>query len=112
MTQSIYFEEGGGNQMPEDPTTEAEAEEETQGGEFVTQSSNRVAVLERLVEGPADPSEVANERAVGVASAQSATEDLRGQRLVEVLETDDERVYGLTAKGERVLFSLKEKGMI
>lgn len=98
--------------MPDDPTIAAEAEEEAEGGEFVTQSSSRSAVLERLVEGPADASKLADEQSVGVASAESATESLRERGLVELLATDDERAYGLTAKGERVLFSLQQEGEI
>ena len=98
--------------MPEDPTVTAEAESEEQKGEFVAQSSNRAAVLERLVKGPADASTIASDQPVGVSSAQSATEQLRERDLVELLVTEDERAYGLTAEGENVLFLLKEQGEI
>lgn len=94
--------------MPDDPAAEAEAEEDAQGETFVTQSSRRIAVLERLVEGPADASKIADDRSVGAASAQTASEELREQGLVELLVTDEERAYGLTAEGERVLFSLQQ----
>lgn len=97
--------------MQEDTEGEAEAAE-TQAGEFVVESSNRVAVLERLVEGPADVSTIATDQPVGTASAESASEELRDEGLVELLVTDDERAYGLTAKGERVLFALERRGEI
>ncbi len=98
--------------MPEDPTVTIETEAETENEEFVTQSSKRVAVLERLVEGPADASTIAGDQPVGVASAQSATEELREKGLVELLVTEDERAYGLTVEGELTVFSLKQEGKI
>lgn len=98
--------------MPEDPTVTIETEAEEENEEFVTQSSRRVAVLERLVEGPADAATIASAQPVGVASAQSATEELRQKGLVELLATEDERAYGLTIEGEKALFSLEQEGKI
>ncbi|EMA50741.1 MULTISPECIES: hypothetical protein [Halococcus] len=98
--------------MPETPTIEAEATTEENASEFVTGSAARVAVLERLVEGPAAPDEIAAERSVSAASAKDAAAELRERELVELLVTDDERVYGLTAKGERTLFFLETEGKV
>jgi len=69
-------------------------------------------VLERLVEGPAAPEEIAAERSVSAAGARDAAAQLRDRGLAELLVTDDERVYGLTAKGERTLFFLETEGTV
>ena len=79
-------------------------------GAFVMESAARVAVLERLVEGPAAPSEIAAERSVDADSAGNAAEALRDRELTELLVADDERVYGLTAKGEQALVLLRNGG--
>jgi predicted transcriptional regulator len=110
--------------MPENPTADAAVESDEQDKQFVTSSSKRTAVLGRLVDGPAEPSEVATKQSVSVASVESttnslsvanaktATEELRDRGLVELLVTDETRAYGLTAKGERVLFALERSGDI
>lgn len=100
--------------MPEDPTT-VEAESQNENEQFVAESSTRSDALKRLAEGPATASTVARSRSVGIASTQrakSANEQLREKGLVELLVTDEEKAYGLTAKGEQVLFALEEEGEI
>ncbi|PSQ65467.1 MAG: MarR family transcriptional regulator [Halobacteriales archaeon SW_9_67_24] len=98
--------------MPETPAIDAEDTAVENAGAFVMESAAHVAVLERLVEGPAAPSEIAAERSVGADSAGNAAEALRDRELTELLVADDERVYGLTAKGERALFYLETEGKV
>ena len=93
--------------MPETPAIDTEDTAAENAGAFVVESAARVAVLKRLVEGPAAPSEIATGRSVGADSARNAAEELRDHELAELLVADDERVYGLTAKGERTLFYLE-----
>lgn len=108
--------------MSTNSPTDAEAESDTEAEAFVAGSRRRTAVLGRLVDGPAAASEVATNRSVSVAgtktvtdslsvaNAETTTEELRDRGLVELLETDEKRAYSLTAKGERVVFSLERKG--
>ncbi|HET7324211.1 MAG TPA: hypothetical protein VFJ06_07760 [Halococcus sp.] len=110
--------------MPENQTTDAETEAEERNTEYVAQSRKRTAVLGRLVEGPAEPAEIATGRSMGVTSAQSVTgslsvsnaqntaEELRERGFVELLVTEDKRVYTLTAKGEETLFLLERSNEI
>ena len=98
--------------MPETPAIDAEDTAAENAGAFVTESAARVAVLKRLVERPAAPREIAAERSIDAASAKRASEALRDRDLTELLVTDDERVYGLTAKGERTLFFLEAEGEV
>ena len=89
--------------MSETPAIDTEDTAAENAGAFVVESAARVAVLERLVEGPAAPSEIAAERSVDADSAGNAAEALRDRELTELLVADDERVYGLTAKDEQAL---------
>lgn len=101
--------------MPEDPTTDAEPESQEENEQFVAESSRRTDALKRLAEGPAAASTVARSQSVSIASTQSAksaSEQMRERGLVELLVTDEEKAYGLTAKGERVLFSLERQGKV
>ena len=105
----------------DDPTEDTESPTEEELAEFVKQSSTRTAVLTQLVSGPATPGEIAEDRSVTIdgntastsstssTSAESAAEQLQEKGLVELLETDELRVFSLTALGESVLFSLNQQ---
>lgn len=108
----------------DDPTISEESVTEEEFATFVVESSTRTAVLTRLVDGPAPASEIAENRSASVAgtetntasvsasSAENAAEELYDRGLVELLETDEMTAYCLTARGERVAFTLKEQGEI
>jgi DNA-binding transcriptional ArsR family regulator len=99
--------------------TSGESDADTELTAFVTESSRRTAVLERLVTGPASASDIATRDAPNVEGVRgvtgtlstsetaSTTEKLRDRGLVELLVDGDTRVYSLTAKGERILFALE-----
>jgi DNA-binding transcriptional ArsR family regulator len=105
--------------MPATETTDGEAEADAETTAFVTESSRRTAVLERLVTGPASAADIATRDAprvegvrgvsgnLSVNRTESTTEELRERGLVELLVDGDTRVYSLTAKGERILFALE-----
>ncbi|WP_049997545.1 helix-turn-helix domain-containing protein [Halococcus sediminicola] len=98
--------------------TDGESEADAETAAFIKDSSKRTAVLERLVAGPASAADVADRDApsiegvrgvsgtLGVSDTQSTAEELRDRGLVELLVDGDTRVYSLTAKGERILFTL------
>ncbi len=100
-------------------TADGESDADAELTAFVTESSRRTAVLERLVTGPANPSEIAVRDApsvegvrgvsgnLSVSRTESTTDELREQGLVELLVDGETRVYSLTAKGERILFALE-----
>jgi predicted transcriptional regulator len=84
---------------------------------FVIRSKYRVAVLERLVEGPATPSRIATDKDIAIAHVSRALSGLRGDDhdLVELLVSEDQkkgRVYGITDTGERVWYRLQTEGMV
>jgi DNA-binding transcriptional ArsR family regulator len=100
-------------------TTAGESDADAETAAFVTESSRRTAVLERLVTGPASAADIATRDAPSVegvrgvtgtlsaSKTESTTETLRDRGLVELLVDGDTRVYSLTAKGERILFTLE-----
>ena len=108
----------------DDATIDEESASDKEHEDFVAESSTRTAVLTRLIDGPASPVEVAENRSVSIAgtktntasvsatSAESGAEKLRDRGLVELLETDETSAYGLTALGERVAFSLKQENKL
>lgn len=84
---------------------------------FVIRSQYRVAVLERLVEGPATPSRIASDKDIAIAHVSRALGGLREREreMVELLVSEDQkkgRVYGVTDKGERVWNRLQSEGMV
>ena len=101
--------------MSGNQNTEIEPESQDEDEQFVAESSTRSDALKRLANGPATASTVARSQSVSIAStqsAESANEQLRERGLVELLVTDEEEAYGLTAEGEQVLFALEEDGEI
>jgi predicted transcriptional regulator len=97
--------------MPDDPTVGDESVAEPEAVQFATGSAQRVAVLKRLVKGPASASAIASDRSVATADARRAAEALHDRELVELLVTDDVHAYGLTAQGERVVFVIQQNEM-
>lgn len=70
---------------------------------FVISSDYRVAVLRRLANGPATPSQIAGETDHAISHVSRALGDLRNHGLVELLVSEERkkgRVYGLTERGE------------
>jgi predicted transcriptional regulator len=98
--------------MPENTAVGTEVESDEQDIEFVAESSNRTAVLTRLIEGPAEPSAIARTEGLSATAAKTAAENLREQGLVELLVTDETRAYVLTTEGEKVLFVLEQTSEI
>lgn len=100
-------------------TTDAESDADAELAAFAGQSSTRTAVLERLVTGPAnasdiatrDPPNVEDMRGItgklSVSKTRSSIETLRDRGLVELLVDGETPIYSLTAKGERILFEIE-----
>jgi|GEM_PF-6021690 len=100
--------------------SDVESETTERHKEYVAKSSTRESVLRRLVDGPAPVSEIADKQSVPhgtsrktessllVSRAESAAEQLHEKELVELLETDEVRAYGLTVSGEQVMFALEQ----
>jgi DNA-binding MarR family transcriptional regulator len=82
---------------------------------FVIRSQYRVAVLERLVEGPATPSRIATDTDIAIAHVSRALSGLREREMVELLVSENQkkgRVYGITDRGEKVWHRLQREGMV
>lgn len=82
---------------------------------FVISSRYRVAVLRRLAEGPATPSQLASDSGLAIAHISRALRRLRDRDLVELLVSEDRkkgRVYGITEKGERIWEQIQAENMV
>jgi DNA-binding MarR family transcriptional regulator len=82
---------------------------------YVIRSQYRTAVLRRLVDGPATPSQIAGEADFAIAHVSRALGELREKELVELLVSEDQRkgrVYGITEEGERVWGRMEATDMI
>ena len=82
---------------------------------FVIRSQYRVAVLERLMSGPATPSTIAAQADISISHVSRALSKLREKGLVELLVSEDQkkgRVYGITEKGEQVWQRIETEGMV
>jgi DNA-binding transcriptional ArsR family regulator len=82
---------------------------------YVIRSQYRTAVLRRLVDGPATPSQIASEADFAIAHVSRALGELREKELVELLVSEDQRkgrVYGITEEGERVWDRMEATDMI
>lgn len=81
---------------------------------YVISSSYRVAVLERLSEGPSTPSQVASETGISISHVSRALGGLRDRSLVELLVSEDRkkgRVYGITDRGVEVWQTIEEENL-
>jgi DNA-binding MarR family transcriptional regulator len=82
---------------------------------FVISSRYRVAVLKRLADGPATPSQLATDSGLAIAHISRALRGLRDRGLVELLVSEDRkkgRVYGVTEKGEEIWEQIQAKNLI
>ena len=72
---------------------------------FVISSQYRVAVLSRLAEGPATPSQIADDTDRSISHISRALHSLRDRDLVDLLVPEERkkgRIYSLTDRGETV----------
>jgi DNA-binding transcriptional ArsR family regulator len=82
---------------------------------FVISSRYRVAVLRRLSDGPATPSQLASDSGLAIAHISRALRGLRERDLVELLVPEDRkkgRVYGITERGEEVWAQIQSKNLV
>lgn len=82
---------------------------------YVISSTYRVAVLQRLAEGPATPSRIAETTDFSLAHVSRALQDLRSRSLVELLVSEDRkkgRVYGITDHGQDVWSTIKAENLV
>lgn len=82
---------------------------------FVISSRYRVLVLERLMEGPATPSQIATDIEQGITHVSRALQGLRGRDVVELLVSEDRRkgrVYGITDKGTRLWKKMESENLV
>lgn len=80
----------------------------------VISSQYRIAVLQRLSEGPATPSRIAEETDLGIAHISRALRTLRERELVDLLVSEDRRkgrVYGITETGAEIWTQIEDEGM-
>lgn len=81
---------------------------------FVISSRYRVAVLNRLAEGPLTPTRIAKRSDFRLAHISRAIQQLRGRSLVELLVSEEQtkgRVYGITGKGSRTWSIIRSQGL-
>ncbi|MDQ2054440.1 MULTISPECIES: winged helix-turn-helix domain-containing protein [unclassified Halobellus] len=82
---------------------------------FVISSQYRVAVLSRLAEGPATPSQIADDEDIGIASVSHALTSLRERGFVDLLVSEERRkgrVYGITDDGQALWDEIEEQGLL
>lgn len=82
---------------------------------FVISSRYRIAVLERLEQGPATPSRIAEDSGLAIAHVSRALGRLRDRSLVELLVPEARkkgRVYGVTERGTEVLEQIHAQNMV
>lgn len=82
---------------------------------FVISSQYRVAVLCRLAEGPATPSQIAEDEDIGIAAVSHALTSLRDRGFVDLLVSEDRRkgrVYGITEQGEDLWQEIEQQGLL
>ena len=82
---------------------------------FVISSQYRVAVLCRLAEGPATPSQIAEDEDIGIAAVSHALTSLRDRGFVDLLVSEDRRkgrVYGITDRGEELWQEIEQQGLL
>lgn len=81
---------------------------------LVLASTYRTAILERLVDGPATPSQLATETGHSISHVSRALSELREEELVELLVSDDRkkgRVYGCTEQGAEIWETIKAQNL-
>jgi DNA-binding MarR family transcriptional regulator len=82
---------------------------------FVISSRYRVVSMQRLSDGPATPSQIAQDEEVGLSHVSRALQELRDRGLVTLLVSDNRnkgRVYGLTDAGADIWTRIETENMI
>jgi DNA-binding MarR family transcriptional regulator len=82
---------------------------------FVISSRYRVAVLERLAQGPATPSQIATDSELSIAHISRSLRRLRERDLVELLVSEDRkigRVYCITDRGDQIWNQIQTENML
>ena len=82
---------------------------------FVISSRYRVAVLQRLAEGPATPSQIATDTDITITHISRALGGLRDRSMVELLVSEDRkkgRLYGITENGEQIWTQIETENMV
>ncbi|WP_330631897.1 winged helix-turn-helix domain-containing protein [Halocatena halophila] len=82
---------------------------------FVISSNYRVAVLQRLAEGPATPSQVAEDADISISHVSRALGRLQERELVELLVSEDRRkgrVYGITDEGTAIWETIEAENLL
>lgn len=72
---------------------------------YIISSQYRVTVLNRLVRGPATPSQIASDSNNAIAHISRALQELRNRSLVRLLVSEQRkkgRVYGITGDAENL----------
>lgn len=82
---------------------------------FVISSQYRIAVLRRLAEGPATPSQIATDADRSISHISRALHRLREHGLVELLVPEERkkgRVYGITEQGEEIWERIEAENLV
>ena len=82
---------------------------------FVISSQYRVAVLSRLNDGPATPSQIAEDEDIDIAAVSHALTSLRDRDFVDLLVSEDRRkgrVYGITGTGQDLWNEIEQQGLL
>ncbi|WP_232702098.1 winged helix-turn-helix domain-containing protein [Halobacterium wangiae] len=81
---------------------------------YVISSDHRTLVLGRLAEGPATPTQIANDVELSVTHVSRALKSLRERDLVELLVPEERRkgrVYGITEQGQEAWQLIQAKDL-
>ncbi|MDY7082843.1 MAG: winged helix-turn-helix domain-containing protein [Halobacteria archaeon] len=82
---------------------------------YIMGSKHRLAVVEKLSDGPAIPKQIKEETDRPYSRISDALNDLRENDIVELLVSEDQkkgRLYGLTERGETALEYMKNKNLV
>lgn len=82
---------------------------------FVISSGYRVAVLRRLAEGPATPSQIAEDTGRSISHISRALHNLRDRDLVHLLVPEERkkgRIYGMTDRGRSVWSQIESEKLV
>lgn len=82
---------------------------------FVISSGYRIAVMRRLADGPATPSQMAEESDRSISHISRALHSLRDRDLVDLLVPEQRkkgRIYDLTDRGHEVWNQIEAKQLI
>lgn len=81
---------------------------------YVISSEHRTAVMGRLAEGPATPTQIADSVGISVTHVSRALRALRKRDLVDLLVPEERRkgrIYGITSAGREVWELIESKGL-